>query len=59
MPKPKQPYRNGKNTPQAGDERDGTWPREQLLAMNRRFVERVERAIRLGLERRENAAHRL
>ena len=36
-----EPYRNGKSTPpQPGDERDGEWPRERLVAMDRRFVER-------------------
>jgi hypothetical protein len=33
------------------DDAQGTWPREQLEAMDRRFVERVERAIKRGEER--------
>jgi hypothetical protein len=53
----REPYTNGKSSPsQPGDERDGEWPRERLIEMDRRFVERVERAIALGLERRERAA---
>jgi hypothetical protein len=38
------------------DDAQGAWPREQLLKMDRRFVERVERAIRRGSERRQPAA---
>jgi hypothetical protein len=36
--------------PEAGDEVMGTWPRERLIKMNVDFVERLERAIALGLE---------
>jgi hypothetical protein len=36
------------------DDAQGTWPREQLEAMDRRFVARVERAIRHGRERRQS-----
>jgi hypothetical protein len=39
---------------QPGDEQ-GTWPRERLIAMDRRFVERMERAIERGLERRPDS----
>jgi hypothetical protein len=39
--------------PERDDERDareGLWPRAKLEAMDRKFVERVERAIRSGAE---------
>src|SRR5215472_9511697 len=39
----------GGATPQPGDE-DPTWTREQLVRMNTRFVDRVEKAIAAGLE---------
>jgi hypothetical protein len=42
--------------PQAGDEAVGDWPRERLLAMDRRFRERVERALKMGDENRQAAA---
>jgi hypothetical protein len=49
-------YLNGKDAePQAGDEREA-WPRERLLAMDRRFRERVERALKMGDENRHAAA---
>jgi hypothetical protein len=38
-----------------GDEQ-GTWPREQLLRMDRRFVERVETAFENSSEHRQSAA---
>jgi len=38
------------------DERDGLWSREQLIEMNARFTERLERAFALGLESRASAA---
>jgi hypothetical protein len=45
------PYVCGKDTPfQPGDERQGDYSRERLVAMNQRFVERVERAIASGEE---------
>jgi hypothetical protein len=34
------------DAPQQGDERMGSWTRAQLLAMNRRFCQRVERALK-------------
>src|SRR5262249_3990118 len=37
---------------QARRELQGGWTRERLISMNDRFVERLERAFRLGLERR-------
>jgi hypothetical protein len=43
-------YRHADAEP--GDEIAGGWSRTELLKMNDRFVERVERAIALGLERR-------
>src|SRR5262249_40994387 len=39
-----------------GDERDGSWSREQLLDMDARFVTALERAFELGLESRTSAA---
>jgi len=45
------PHKNSKEAPpQAGDEL-GAYSYSQLLRMNDRFVERVERAIARGLER--------
>jgi len=35
----------------AADEIAGDWPRERLIRMNERFVERMQRAIARGLER--------
>jgi hypothetical protein len=35
-----------------GDQQTGEWTRERLIRMNERFVERMERAISRGLERR-------
>ena len=53
----REPYRHGKAMPaQPGDEQVGGWPREQLLKMDQRFVERVERAFETGSERRQSAA---
>jgi hypothetical protein len=50
------PYLNGRRAEyQPGDEQ-GAYSREQLVAMNARFVERVERAFKNGSERRESAA---
>jgi hypothetical protein len=40
------------------DARVGDYTREQLLRMNERFVERVERAIARGLERRPENGER-
>jgi len=37
---------------EVGDKVEGAYTREQLLAMDVRFIERVERAISDGLERR-------
>ena len=39
-----------------GDEQVGNWPREQLLKMDARFVERMERAIERGLEQPPDGA---
>jgi len=39
--------------PTAHDEQVGAWSRQQLEQMDRDFVERLERAIALGLERRQ------
>jgi ATP-dependent DNA ligase len=33
--------------PEAGDEQEGAWPRERLEALDRRFVERLERATKV------------
>jgi hypothetical protein len=53
----REPYLNGKHTaPQPGDERDGGWPRDRLIEMDRQFRERVERAFRDGTERRHSVA---
>jgi hypothetical protein len=44
-------YRNGKSAPPVeGDER-GTWPYSELLRMDARFVERMQRAIAAGKEK--------
>ena len=52
-----EPYLARKSTPpQPGDERNGDYSREHLLKMDARFVARVERAFRLGLESRAAAA---
>ena len=40
---------------QPGDERQGDYSRERLIAMDRRFVERVERAFEMGKENRQAA----
>src|SRR5262245_578923 len=51
------PYLAGKRTPwQPGDERNGDYSREHLLKMDARFRDRIERAFRLGLESRADAA---
>jgi len=42
--------------PVAGDEVIGPWPRAQLLEMDRKFVERLGRAIARGRERPSAAA---
>ena len=45
------PYVCGKDTPfQPGDERQGDYSRERLVAMNARFVAALERAIAAGKE---------
>ena len=50
--KPGEPYLHGRDTPpQPGDDQDGNWPRERLIRMDARFVERLERAIANGQER--------
>src|SRR5262245_24131965 len=41
------------------DELDGIWTREQLLEMNARFADQLERAFEHGLESRESAASRV
>ena len=38
------------------DDRDGSWTREELEAMNARFTEAMERAFEAGLESRASAA---
>jgi hypothetical protein len=45
-------YRGGRSTPEKDTERDGDGPysHEQLLEMDRRFVEALERAIAAGDE---------
>ena len=51
------PYLAGKRTRwQPGGERNGDYSREHLLKMDARFIARVERAFRLGLESRAAAA---
>jgi hypothetical protein len=51
------PYVSGKQTPwQPGDQEQGQWTHERLLAMDRRFCERVERAFENGSEHRQSAA---
>jgi len=55
------PYVNGRSvlvraSYEPGDELQGGWTREQLIRMDDRFVERLERAFRLGLERRTSAS---
>ena len=42
--------------PLPGDEQEGGWSCDHLVAMDRRFVERVERAFETGRERRQSAA---
>jgi len=50
-------YTNGKDCePQPGDEQIGAFSRERLVAMDQRFVARVERAFETGDESREVAA---
>jgi len=44
------------STSEPDDGQNGGWPRERLLAMDRRFVERVERAIAVGDESPQGAA---
>jgi hypothetical protein len=34
-----------------GDEQQGTWPKEKLQKMDRRFAKRLKRAIACGKER--------
>ena len=41
------------------DDRDGPWTREELEAMNARFIEAMERAFELGLESRGSAANQI
>jgi len=49
--------RDGRNdAPEAGDEIEGGYTREQLLEMNEKFVARVEGAIRAGRECRPTNA---
>ena len=54
MPAPRHrkpnPYRNGKNCAPIDDDGEAPYSRAELLRMDRRFVERVERAIARGLE---------
>ena len=39
-----------------GDELEGGWPREDMLKMDARFCAAMERAIKLGMERRPQEA---
>jgi hypothetical protein len=57
-PLPKDPYRHSKTAEPAPGDELAAWPRKQLLAMDQRFVERVERAIARGAESRTAAAGR-
>jgi len=41
------------------DAKHGTWTREELEAMNVRFVAALERAFELGLECRQSARHQI
>jgi hypothetical protein len=50
------PHRNSKHGPAAAsDAIFGEWSRGRLLAMDRKFCERLERAIKRHKERRESA----
>jgi len=49
-PRGRQPYLNGARAPIDHDA-EAPYSRAQLLRMDRRFVERMERAIERGLER--------
>jgi hypothetical protein len=50
------PYVSGKKTPwQPGDQEQGCWSYDRLIAMDRRFCERVERAFENGSEHRQSA----
>jgi hypothetical protein len=52
-----EPYTSGKNCPQQlGDEAVGEYSREQLIRMNDRFIERVERASENGSEHRQSGS---
>jgi hypothetical protein len=52
-----EPYLASKRAPfQPGDEVVGEYSRERLIAMDRRFVERVERTFENGSEHRQSAA---
>jgi hypothetical protein len=39
-----------------GDEQDGAWSRDRLLAMDQKFCKRVERAVRDGREHMSDRA---
>jgi len=43
--------RTKQEPPQPGDEREGDWPREKLVAMNEKFCERMKKALVDGREK--------
>jgi hypothetical protein len=54
--KTRREYTCGRDTPQQpGDQQEGGWPRERLLAMDQKFTRAVERAFESGSERRQSA----
>jgi hypothetical protein len=53
----RKPYLSSKSmTPSQSCDELGTWSCRQLLSMDQRFCERVERAFRSGRENRQSAA---
>jgi len=48
--RPPHQHHSKQDSPQPYDDQIGVWPREQLERMDRRFVDRVERAIAAGDE---------
>ena len=53
MPRGQPPRRLRIGSPEPGDEQDGAGPRGRPEQMDARFVERLERAIERGEERRQ------
>jgi len=53
VPRGQPPRRLRIGVPEPGDEQDGAWPRGRPEQMDARFVERLERAIERGEERRQ------